>query len=94
MGNHISVIRMGGNKRDIVTIKGLFEKGMSAQEVSDYMRIHIDFINQYGQLIYHIDNPANTTTTDLSYYSDGLYIVKVYLSDKSLIFRLINMSSM
>ena len=58
--------------------------------VTSDQKIHsIEFINQYGQVIYHIDNPANTTTTDLSNFPDGLYIVKVYLSDKSMVFRLV-----
>ncbi|MEN8225952.1 MAG: N-acetylmuramoyl-L-alanine amidase [Bacteroidota bacterium] len=53
----------------------------------------IEFINQHGQQIHHIDHPAKTTTTDLSNYSDGLYIVKVYSGDNPLVFRLINIST-
>ncbi len=49
----------------------------------------VQFINQYGQVVYHINQPTTTITTDLSNFSDGLYIVKIQLSNEVLNFRLI-----
>ncbi|OQX72755.1 MAG: hypothetical protein B6D64_14745 [Bacteroidetes bacterium 4484_276] len=49
----------------------------------------VQFINQYGQVVYHINQPTTTITTDLSNFSDGLYIVKVQLNNEVLNFRLI-----
>ncbi len=48
MPGHISVNKMGGNAKDIVTIKGLLAKGLTVKQISSRMCINAGFIEKYA----------------------------------------------